>query len=61
MIWYANMKEILLKKKRQKEENHIMSKIELAVTCSTFILKEKNIGNILIDHIFTQISLIFIF
>ena len=55
------MKEILLKKKRQKEENHIMAKIELAVTCSTFILKEKNIGNILIDHIFTQISLIFIF
>ena len=61
MISFANMKEISVTKKRRKEENHIMAKIELAVTCSTFILKEKNIGNILIDHIFTQISLIFIF
>ena len=61
MTIFVNTKEKCVTRKRQTEKHHIMLQIKWAVTCSILSLKENIIGNILIDKIFTKISLILIF
>lgn len=54
MTLFVNTTGKCVTKKRRREKKHIMVQRELAATCSTFILKEKNIGNILIDQMTIQ-------
>ena len=55
MNLFVNIKVSCATIKKLKERKHIMLKMELAATCSTFLLEKNLFGNVKINLIIIQL------